>query len=125
MTQTDHFAKPMALAWAIAFARWPIFKIVSCVEYLVLFGGVFWTKQLCCSFRMVFGVFYAFLICDPKYKFCKGLSLGMGYSVCKMVDFQNIVFSRIFGVFSSRFLHSTTVLLLESCFSHVFGTFNF
>ena len=29
LTQTDHFAK------SIAFARWPIFKLFSFVEYLV------------------------------------------------------------------------------------------
>ena len=41
LTQTDHFAKAMVFAWAIAFARWPIFKIVSFVEYLVFFPAVF------------------------------------------------------------------------------------
>ena len=37
LNQTDHFAKAMVFAWAIAFARWPIFKIVSFIEYLVFF----------------------------------------------------------------------------------------
>ena len=31
VTQTDHFAK------SIAFARWPIFKMVSFLEYLCFF----------------------------------------------------------------------------------------
>ena len=35
LTQTDHFAK------AVAFARWPIFKIVSFLEYLVFSEAVF------------------------------------------------------------------------------------
>ena len=33
----------------------------------------------------------------------------MGYSVCMRADFQNALISRIFGVFSSGFLHRTTV----------------
>ena len=33
----------------------------------------------------------------------------MGYSLCMMADFQNALISRIFGVFSSGFLHRTTV----------------
>ena len=40
LTQTDHFAK------AIAFARWPIFKIVSFLEYLVFSQAVFCKEQL-------------------------------------------------------------------------------
>ena len=38
LTQTDHFAKAIANARAIAFTRWLIFKIVSSLEYCV---GVF------------------------------------------------------------------------------------
>ena len=33
--------KAIATAWAIAFARWPIFKMFSFLEYLVFFGAVF------------------------------------------------------------------------------------
>ena len=33
----------------------------------------------------------------------------MGYSLCMIVDFQNVLISRIFGVFSSGFLHRTTL----------------
>ena len=33
----------------------------------------------------------------------------MGYSLCMMVDFENAVISRIFGVFWSGFLQRTTV----------------
>ena len=33
----------------------------------------------------------------------------MGYSLCMMGDFENGVFSRIFSVFWSGFLHRTTV----------------
>ena len=42
-----------------------------------------------------------------------------------MADFQNGLISSILGVFSSRFLHRTTVLLLYNGFSHVFGIFKF
>ena len=33
----------------------------------------------------------------------------MGYSLYMMADFQNALISRIFGVFSSGFLHTTTL----------------
>ena len=33
----------------------------------------------------------------------------MGYSLCMMADFENALISRLFGVFSSGFLHRTTV----------------
>ena len=33
----------------------------------------------------------------------------MGYSLRMMVDFQNALISRIFGVFSSGFWHTTRV----------------
>ena len=33
----------------------------------------------------------------------------MGYSLYMMADFQNALISRIFGLFSSGFLHRTTV----------------
>ena len=40
----------------------------------------------------------------------------MGYSLCMMADFQNGLISRIFGVFSSGFLHKTTVNALHNGF---------
>ena len=33
----------------------------------------------------------------------------MGSSLCMMADFENALISRIFGAFSSGFLHRTTV----------------
>ena len=33
----------------------------------------------------------------------------MGYSLCMMADFQNALISRIFGVFLSGFLRTTTL----------------
>ena len=35
------FGKGMAFAWAIALARWAIFKMVSFLEYLEFFGAAF------------------------------------------------------------------------------------
>ena len=40
LIQSDDFA------WAIAFACWPILKILSFVEYFVFFGAVFCRDQL-------------------------------------------------------------------------------
>ena len=53
--------------------------------------------------RMDFDMFFGIFIFDPKSGFCKG------YSLCMMADFQNALISRIFSVFSSGFLHRTTL----------------
>ena len=92
MTKSEDFG------WAIAFALWPILKMVSFLEYLVLFGAVFCTEQLQMICRIDFDMFFGILIFDPNSAFC------MGYSLCIMADFQNGLISRIFGVFWSGFL---------------------
>ena len=153
LTQSQDFS------WAIAFAWWPIFKMVPFLEYLVFFGAVFWTEQLKMICRMDFDMFFGILIFDPKWRFCMGYiafawwpifkmvlfleylvffgavfcteqlkmicrmdfdmffgilifvpksEFCMGYSLCMMADFQNALMSRIFGVFWSGFLHRTT-----------------
>ena len=54
VTQSDDFAKAIAFAW------WPIFKMVSFLEYLVFFGAVFCTQQLEMLCRMDFDMFLEF-----------------------------------------------------------------
>ena len=54
-------------------------------------------------FRMDFDMFFGILIFDPKSGFC------MAYSLCMIADFQNVLISRIFVVFSSGFLQRTTL----------------
>ena len=49
----------------------------------------------------------------------------MGYSLCMMTDFQTALICRIYGVFSSGFLHRTTVNDLYNGFSYVVMNFNF
>ena len=53
--------------------------------------------------RMDFDMFFGILIFDLK------LGLCTAYSLCMMADFQNGLISRIFSVFSSGFLHRTTI----------------
>ena len=52
---------------------------------------------------MDFDMFFGILSFDLKSGFC------MGYSLCMMADFENALISGIFGVFSSGFLHITTL----------------
>ena len=82
------------------FLKPPYFSNVWC------FLKRFFTEELYSSCRIVFRMFLAFLIFHPNRPFYKGNSL------CKMGVFQNRLFSGIFGVFSSGFLHRTTVMLL-------------
>ena len=96
LTQSEDFASAIAFAW------WPIFKMVSFLEYFVFFGAGFCTEQLQIICRKDFDMFFWILIFDPKQGFC------MGYSLCMMADFQNGLISRIFRVFWSGFLHRTS-----------------
>ena len=52
----------------------------------------------------IFASFFRILIFDPNSLICRS------YSPCMMADFQNRLISRIFGVFSSGFLHKTTLI---------------
>ena len=57
LAQIEYFAKAIGYAKAIDFARWPIFNIVSFLEYLVFFRAVFCTELLLCEYRMDFDMF--------------------------------------------------------------------
>ena len=48
MTHTDNFSK------AIAFGKWPIFKMVSFLQYLVFFLAVFCGRFFYLGYRFVF-----------------------------------------------------------------------
>ena len=85
----------MAFAWAIA--RWPIFKIVSFLEYLVFFAAVFCTEQLRCAYRYVFRMFLDVLNFDPNLSFFKG------YSLCKMAVFKILSFLEYLVFFAESF----------------------
>ena len=52
---------------------------------------------------MDFDMFFGILMFEPKWRFFKA------YSLCMMADFENGLISRIFSVFSSGFLHRTTI----------------
>ena len=53
LTQIEDFAKLIALAW------WPIFKVVSFLEYLVFFRAVFCSKTTVND--LYYGVLHVFL----------------------------------------------------------------
>ena len=57
LAQIEYFAKAIAHAKAIDFARWPIFYIVSFLEYLVFFRAVFCAKLLQSEYRIDFDMF--------------------------------------------------------------------
>ena len=98
MIQTDHFGK------AIAFAKLLIFKMVSFLEYLVFFRAVLCAQVFQCANIIDFYMLFGILIFDPNRSFWQG------YSLCKMTDFQIGVIFGIFGVFSSGFLRTTTLM---------------
>ena len=83
-----------------------------------------WLKNVFLNFNfshvfLNFKIFAVLSSGDPNSPFCQG------YRLCTMADFQNRLISGIFGVFSSGFLHRTTLMWLKNRFSHVFLNFNF
>ena len=97
----------------IAFVWWPIFKIVSFLEYLLFFWPLFGSEQLLMICRMDFDMFIGISIFYLKLRLCKG------YFLCMMADFQNGLISRILNVFWSGFLHRTTRNDLQIGFLHL------
>ena len=99
MAKNDHNAKGIASAkysvwegayhrlYAIAFARWAIFKIISFLEYLLFFERFFVQNNCYVLVEWFFCMFLACLIFNPNSQFCNGYRLCMGYSHCKMAEF--------------------------------------
>ena len=119
MTQSDDFAKSIAFAW------WPFlasFKMLSFFEYELLFGAVVCIEQLQCVVEAFLACFYAFLIFDPKWRFCKVYSLCL---VAIFGHFQNALIFRIWAVFLSRFFHTTTAMCCRNVFSMFLSISNF
>ena len=79
----DHFAKAIDFTWGIAFAKWPIFKLVSFLECLVFFRAVFCTEQLKSSCTMDFRMFLAFLIFDPADHFAKAIDFTLAIAFAR------------------------------------------
>ena len=52
--------------------------------------------------------FFAILIFNPKWRFCKG------YNRCMMANFQNGLISLVFSISSSVFLHRTWTLMMKT-----------
>ena len=57
VAQIEYFAKAIGHAKALDFTRWPIFNMVSFLEYLVFFRAVFCKELLQCEYRIDFDIF--------------------------------------------------------------------
>ena len=119
MSQSDDFAKSIAFAW------WPflaIFKMLSFFQYELFFRSFFCIEQQQCVVETFLACFYAFLIFEPKWRFCQVYSLCL---VAISGHFQNAVIFPIWAVFSSLFLHRTTAMCCRNVFSMFLCIFNF
>ena len=86
--------------------RWQIYKIVSFMQYLMVFEAFFCTEALSSNSTINLFMFSGIWNFYPNWPFCQD------YSLYKRADFKNRLISRIFGVFSSGFLHRTTLMFL-------------
>ena len=119
MTQSDDFAKSIAFAW------WPflaIFKNALIFRILAVFSNRFCIEQLQCVVETFLACFYAFLIFDRKWRFCKVYRLCL---VAIFGNFQNALIFRILAGFWSRFLHRTTAMCCRNVLSMFLCIFNF
>ena len=123
-----YFAKPFCKGYSLCM-HYILCKMADLENFLNsriygVFASGFLHRQLLCSCGIVFRMFLGFLIFDPNWPLCKGYSLCLCYSLCKVVDFQNCLISRIFGVFWAVFWTDNSYVLVELFFD-VFGIFNF
>ena len=63
-------------AWAIALSRWPIFKIVSFLEYLVFFERFFAQNNSNVLLEWFFACFWHFLILTQADHFEKAINFA-------------------------------------------------
>ena len=76
--------------------------------------------------RSFFACFWHFKFLTQTGHFEKAIySVCMGYSLCKMGDFQNCLISRIFDVFSSGFFAQNNSYNFLGCFFACFWNFKF
>ena len=123
MTPKWRFCKVYSLCLVAIFGNFQnalIFRILA--VFSSVFAAVFCIEQLQCVVETFLACFYAFLIFDPKWRFCKVYSLCL---VAIFGNFQNALIFRILAVFSSRFLHRTTAMCCRNVFSMFLCIFNF
>ena len=101
---------------------WQVSKCSHVSNISCFFEAVFCIEQLQCVVETFLACFFAFLIFDPKWRFCKGYSL---FLLAIFGHFQISLIFRILAVFSSRFLHRTTAMCCRNVFSMFFCIFNF
>ena len=89
--------------------------MISFLEYLAFFGAVFCTEQLEMICKVDFDMFSGNIIFNPKWGFC------MGYSLCMMADFQNVLISRIFSCFGAVFCREQLEIISRMDFDMFFG----
>ena len=97
MTESDGFAK------SIAFVSWPflaVFKMLWFFEYFLFFERFFCIEQLQRVVETFLASFFAFLVFDPNWRFCKFYSLWL---VAIFGNFQNAVTFRILAFFGAIF----------------------
>ena len=123
--QTDHFAKTIGFAWAKAFARWPIFKIVSFLQYLVFFEWFFPQNDSNLTVELFFPCFWHFYIFTLTDHFTRTIAFAWAIAFARWPIFKIVPLFQYLVFFRSFFFHRSTIMLLLNCFSHVFGIFNF
>ena len=114
---SEDFGKSIASSCPFFFS-----KCSHYFQYKLFFGTVFCIEQLQWVVETFLACFYAFLIFDPKWRFCKVYSLCL---VAIFGNFQNALIFRILAVFWSRFLHRTTAMCCRNVFSMFLCISNF
>ena len=101
LAKNDYFAKRIALAKAIAFGSWPIFNIVSFLEYLVFFRAVFFAENYSnVNTESVLTCFREFKFLAQTDYFAKAIAHGNAIAFGKWPTFgivsflEYLVFSR-------------------------------
>ena len=119
------FCKASAIPWAIVFARWQMFKIVSFLGYLVFFPAFLCTEQLYCAYRYVSRMFLDMSIFDQTDHFEKATAFAWAIASGRWAILKIVSFLEYLVFFPAVFLHRTSLVCLYICCSNIFGHFNF
>ena len=111
LTQNDHLAKSIAFAWAIAFARWPIFKLFAFLEYLVFFRAVFFALNISSVLlACFFACFWHLKFLTKTDHLAKSIGFAWAIAFARWPIFKIVSFLKYLVLFSRGILHRTNVM---------------
>ena len=116
LAQIEYFAKAIVHAKAIDFARWPIFNMVSFLEYLVFFRAVFCAELLQGNTESILTYFRQFKILAQIEYFAKAIAHAKAIDFARWPIFNIVSFLEYLVFLRAVFLHRITPMRIQNRF---------